>query len=289
VNSQAIHVAFASDAEGVEGLAVTGFSALKRSSRPMHFWVIEDGISQRVQRDLEALWKQCPTFEGSTFIPMSSLPIAMPTRWVRKGWPLTAAARFQLPEMLPPEVTRCIYLDIDILVGTDLAELFDLDLQGRPIGMVLNTRMADNVKDYLRSISLDPEAYCNSGVLLMDLAAWRRETAGKGLIECGIGLPANIWFFDQDMLNTYFKNRCAFLDERWNYRDAGASPEGKVLHFAGAAKPWRVTAAAAVLRGHVDWHEARRQSGYKPVPVPPWIKWKKSVDVLVAKLQRRLA
>ena len=289
MNSQAIHVAFASDAEGVEGLAVTGYSALEQCSRPIHFWVIEDGISRTVQHCVEAVWRKSPQFAGVTFIPMSSLPITMPSRWVRKGWPLTAAARFQLGDVVPAEVTRCIYLDIDILVATDLAELFTLDIQGQPVAMVVNTGMAEHVRDYLRSLDLDPDRYCNSGVLLMDLAAWRRERAGKGLIDCGIAMPAHLWFFDQDMLNTYFKNRCALLDERWNFRDADAEPAGRLIHFAGAAKPWSVTAATAVLAGHVAWHQALARSGFKPMPVPAWVRWKKNVDVTLAKLQRRFA
>jgi lipopolysaccharide biosynthesis glycosyltransferase len=281
VNNQAIHVAFASDAEGVVGLAMTGYTALEHSSRPIHFWVIEDGISRTVQQGLETVWRRSSRFDGATFIPMSSLPITMPSRWARKGWPLG--------DVVPAEVTRCIYLDIDILVATDLAELFTLDMQGQPVAMVVNTGMAEHVREYVRSLDLDPDCYCNSGVLLMDLDGWRREHAGKGLIECGITLPAHLWFFDQDMLNTYFKNRCVFLDQRWNFRDANAAPEGRLIHFAGAAKPWSVTAATAVLAGHVAWHQALARSGFKPAPAPAWIKWKKAVDVALAKLQRRFA
>ena len=288
MDSQAIHVAFASDSEGVEGLAVTGFSVLETSSRPVHFWIIEDRMPKLAQRELTALWSKCPTFAGATFVPMASLPVAMPTRWIRKGWPLTSAARFQLAEVLPTDVHRCIYLDIDILVGTDLAELHDLDLRNEPIGMVPNTRMEDHVKEYLRTIDLDPEVYCNAGVLLIDLDAWRRERAGPRLIECGLAMPTSIWFFDQDMLNTYFKGRCRLMDERWNFRDAGAAPLGKIQHFAGNSKPWSVTAETATLAGHVAWHAAKKRSGFQPRPVPAWTKLQKSVAVLAAKVQRRL-
>lgn len=289
MDKHAIHIAFASDAEGVEGLAVTAYSALELSSRPVYIWVIDDRIPKRAQAALEKLWSQCPTFAGATFIAMSSLPVTMPSMWARKGWPVTAAARFQLADVLPAEVDKCIYMDIDILVGVDLAELHDIDLADKPVGMVLNLRMPDDVREYIRSIDLDPDLYCNSGVLLIDLAAWRRERAGPALIECGIAMPANIWFFDQDMLNTYFKGRCAVLEERWNFRDAGASPAGKIQHFAGGAKPWSVTQETAVLAGHVAWHQVKRRSGFQAPQIPAYVKWRKSLAVLVAKLQRRMA
>jgi len=281
-------IAFASDAEGVEGLAVTGFSALERNSRPVHLCIIEDRVPKGAQQGLDALWRQCPAYAGATFIAMASLPVPMPTHWIREGWPLTSAARFQPAEVLPAGVKRCIYLDIDILVGTDLAELYDFELHGRPVGMVPNTRMGDHVKDYLRTIDLDPGVYCNAGVLLIDLDAWRRETAGPNLIKCGIAMPADIWFFDQDMLNTYFKGRTQLLDERWNFRDADANPAGRVIHFAGNAKPWNLTAATALYAGHLAWHQAKQRSGFKPRPVPARVKWHKAVSVLAAKVQRRL-
>jgi hypothetical protein len=82
---QGPRIAFASDAEGVEGLAVTGFSALELSSRPVHIWIIEDRVPKSAQLGLEALWRQYPTYAGSTFIAMASLPVPMPMRWIRKG------------------------------------------------------------------------------------------------------------------------------------------------------------------------------------------------------------
>ena len=288
MDSQAVHIALASDLEGADGLAVTVFSALELSSRPMEVWVIEDGIPPAVQADLRSAWQKCPTFAGATFITMSQLPHAMPAHWARDGWPLTAASRFQLGEVLPARAHRCIYLDIDILVGVDLAELFDLPLQGHPVGMALNLRMDDKVRDYLQRIELDPATYCNSGVLLMDLDAWRQEGAAVKLIETGMRMPTSIWFFDQDMLNTYFRGRTLVLEERWNFRDAGVPPTGKIQHFSGRSKPWKMTVAEAVLPGHAAWHAAKQRSGFTTPTIPAYVKWRKSVGALVAKVQRRL-
>jgi lipopolysaccharide biosynthesis glycosyltransferase len=288
VDSQTIHIALASDLEGADGLAVTVFSALELSSRPVHVWVIEDGISTSIQAQLVSAWRQCTSFDDATFISMDRLPMAMPARWARGDWPLTAAARFQLGDVLPAQAHRCIYLDIDILVGLDLAELFDLPLEGHPVGMALNLRMGQKVQDYLRTIALDPDTYCNSGVLLMDLDAWRHENASRKLIDTGLAMPPNIWFFDQDMLNTYFKGRCLFLEERFNFRDAGVLPAGRIQHFAGPAKPWKLAATEAKWPGHVAWHETKRRSGFAAPPMPAYVKWRKRLGALVAKVQRRL-
>ena len=285
--SDPIDLALASDAEVLEGLSVAVFSALETSSRPVRVWVIEDGIPRREQTSLIESWRRVGSFAGATFVPMGELPLAMPTWWARKDWPLIAAARFQLGLVLPPEVKRCIYIDTDVLVGTDLDELIEFDLGGHPIGMVLNGG-AGEVRTYLRGIGLDPDHYGNSGVLLIDVEAWRREDAGRGLIELGRNMPPRLWFFDQDMLNAYFKGRCAWLEERWNYRDAGIEPAGRIQHFAGRGKPWLVTADRAQGAGERAWHRLHQRTGYAAAPMPVHARLGKRLDAAIARVRRRL-
>ena len=82
-------------------------------------------------------------------------------------------------------------------------------------------------------------------------------------------MPANLWFFDQDMLNTYFKGRCLLLEERWNHRDAGIQPDGRIQHFAGGSKPWKMAREAARLPGHIAWHDAKERSGFQAFRLLP--------------------
>jgi UDP-glucose/galactose:(glucosyl)LPS alpha-1,2-glucosyl/galactosyltransferase len=257
-----IHVAFASDDVGITGLAVAAFSAVERSSRPVHVWVIEEGVGAADRENVRKALAQLPTFASLTFVPHSSLPIKLPSWWGRVRWPLLAAARFQLAEILPAEARRCIYLDIDIVVGTDLCELFDIDMRGEPIAMVPNTGMSQDIREYLKRQGLDPDRYCNSGVLLMDLETWRRERVGPALIECGRRMPPDVWFYDQDMLNTFFRDRCLLLEERWNCRDAGVVADGRVQHFAGHPKPWETRPSDDLNVGLAGWHRVRRRSGF---------------------------
>jgi lipopolysaccharide biosynthesis glycosyltransferase len=281
-----IHLAFATDAEGIAGLAVASYSALEMSSRPVHLWVVVDRVQPGTRRRLEAMWQRCDTYEGSTFVEMSDLPHSMPSWWIRKAWPLTSAARFQLADVLPATVHRCLYADFDVLFGIDPALLFDMHLQGHPVGMVRYTGMGEDVQAYLKTIDLDPAVYCNAGVLLMDLDAWRREDAGRRLVAVGRAMPPSIWFFDQDMLNTYFKGRCLLLEEHWNLRDARVPPDGCIQHFAGKGKPWQTTAATATLPGHVAWHQAMARSGFQSTATAAHVKWRKVLTLVMAKLQR---
>lgn len=166
---EALHVAFASDDAGVDGLAVPAWSSLQHATRPVHSWIIEEGIDHGTQDRLRQIWGRAAMSATVNFIAQRSLPLKLPSWWAHMRWPLLSAARFQLAEVLPPDARRCIYLDIDTLVGADLGELFDTDLRGCPVGMVINSGMNDTDRDYVRTLGLDADRYCNAGVLLIDL------------------------------------------------------------------------------------------------------------------------
>jgi lipopolysaccharide biosynthesis glycosyltransferase len=261
-----IHIALASDNRGTVGLAVSVYSLLKATTRPVHVWIIEHGIDRESQRRLEKCWRSVPSLQQVNFLSQSDLPQPVPAWWARKNWPLASCSRFQLAEILPANVQRCIYLDIDILVGTDVGALFDLDLGGHPIGMVQNYNQPESDRAYVASLGCNPEEYGNAGVLLIDLDAWRREKVGAGLIEHGRSMRPDLWFFDQDMLNTYFKGHCAMLDWIWNFRDAGVTPDGRIQHFAGKPKPWETDPQTVSAIGMIAWHRTRQETGFVPTP-----------------------
>ena len=262
MTAEPIHLAFASDDVAVEGLAVAVLTAVERTTRRVYVWIVQEGIDARTQRRLRDAWAHLEMLAGVTFIPQASLPLPMPGWWARQRWPLLSAARFQLPLLLPAEARRCIYLDIDIVVGADVGELYDVDLHGAPLGMVLNTGMTESVRTYITTLGVVPDEYCNAGVMLIDLEAWRRENAAHHLIEHGRAMRPDIWFFDQDMLNTYFRGRCCFLESRWNHRDAGVEAHGVIQHLAGRPKPWQTRAEDVMAPGLLGWHRALARSGF---------------------------
>lgn len=282
-----VNIAFASDDRGVDGLVVAGASALATISQPTDIWVIEDGIDVSSQRRIAQVWRKYSTLAEVHFISLNSLPIKLPVWWTRSKWPLSAAARFQLADILPLDAKRCIYLDIDILIGTDLVELFEINMDGFPAGMVVNSGMNEADKNYVISIGLNPDTYCNSGVLLIDLDAWRRENAGSELIALGRRMSPDLWFFDQDMLNTYFNKRVKLLDSKWNYRNAGVGPTGFVQHFAGSVKPWNTLPTDELSAGIRAWHSAKAETGFFKTPETLVSRIKKHTKVRWAQIQRR--
>jgi len=171
---------------------------------------------------------------------------------------LTRASLFRmlLPRLLPWE-ERVIYLDSDIVVADSLAPLWEQDLGGVPLGAVRDAGAPFPVgplgTDW-RSLDLDPAApYLNTGVMLMDLGAWRREELGERTIDLLRGARP-IWG-DQDGLNAVLGGGWLELARRWNLQSPDVRGVGlawalwredveraiedpAVIHFTERDKPW---------------------------------------------------
>jgi lipopolysaccharide biosynthesis glycosyltransferase len=154
--------------------------------------------------------------------------------------------RCLLPDVLPPDQKRVVYLDADTMVDGDLGELWGRDLYGDPVGAVRDPlgTVSAAIGDW-RERGLDGDAgYFNSGVLLIDLDAWRAADAGWSAIRhCVTGTEhltvAGRWEqHDQYGLNVVFHRRWEALEPEWNHPSFRPYRPFKVLHFlSGSGRP----------------------------------------------------
>lgn len=150
--------------------------------------------------------------------------------------------RLLLPDALPED--KIIYIDCDTIVQSDLAGLFALDMQGKPIAAV-----ADRWASLLHTMPLaEGEPYVNAGVLLLDLAALRLDNFLEKCRAIYAAYSEKIRFVDQCIINKYAEGRKLLLPETWNRITVVGSRFAKhyegldqvaVLHFATAIKPWQ--------------------------------------------------
>jgi lipopolysaccharide biosynthesis glycosyltransferase len=145
-----------------------------------------------------------------------------------------------------PDLSRCVYLDLDTIVLDDLSKLFAMETGDCGLAGVLDyfePTLAGQLNDFYLSgphdTPVDPTiAAFNSGVLLMDFAKLRAADA-FGWMRAQ--LAAN-YMIDQPLLNLYSGGRFHRLHGRWNrsanYIDPQAPlTEISILHWHGE-KPW---------------------------------------------------
>lgn len=195
--------------------------------------------------------------------------------------------RFLVQQILP-FYDKVVYLDSDLVVEGDVAQLFDTELGDDLVAATrdvdylgnLNTPGGDRMAYTQEVLGLrDPYAYFQAGVLVLNTAALRSlHTVGEWLTIADN--PVYI-YNDQDILNVACEGRVSWLDASWNvtndifdrvgriyalapadafdaYQKARSHPQ--VVHFAGAIKPWHDPTID--LAGHF-WRYARETPFYE--------------------------
>lgn len=212
--------------------------------------------------------------------------------------------RLIAPRVLPSDIDRVIYLDSDLVVLGNLTPLMDIDLKGCPVGAVPDyPRVPDVIsKERLMSLGIpESHTYVNAGVLVMDLEAWRREGLTRQFVEFIRARGAQLAFHDQDAINAVLHDRIHLLDCRWNLqsrmylcgrrfhpieyeatREARRNPA--ILHYVGAAKPWKFRARTARkgeyfrYLARTEWRDAR------PPLTTPWQRAEYAFDRALSRL-----
>lgn len=216
-----------------------------RSTRSVDVWVLDGGVSLRNKCKVERSLKT-----GRIRL-----------RWVRvsrnllRGCPLSGHVslatyfRLLIPEVLPDNVSKVVYLDIDMLVLSDIGELYGLETGRAPV-LAVRENETSTLGKYLRccqEMGISEDApYFNAGVLVMNLDVWRAENLSRRLVEFVNRHRDQVPCWDQDAMNALIAGRWIELPRTWNRTDAVWEtfdlPEGAgsaaIIHFKGPIKPW---------------------------------------------------
>ena len=104
-------------------------------------------------------------YNGKLHIINSKLPL------ITKGrFPPSSLARIIAPFILPDNIDRALYLDVDILITKSLKDFYNIEMTGKGLVGIPDMNL-DNPDTYnMKSMGLKrPYRYINSGVILYDL------------------------------------------------------------------------------------------------------------------------
>lgn len=233
-----------------------------RRRKDIVFHLLHLPLSQEHRADLEKITAEF----GATlrFYDMATLPqFENFVQTLPQGgrWPKIVYARMLLPQLLPPDAQRVIYLDCDMLVRAPIEELAAMDLEGKPLGAVRDA-LAPFIalrRDMVQNAGLfdGADPYFNSGLLVMDLAQWRAiDLAHEVALLAERGVLSKL-YFDQDLLNLIFRNRWHALPWRWNTIDAHPAHEAldpAILHFTLKSKPWFILSGILRSTAYARWY-----------------------------------
>jgi lipopolysaccharide biosynthesis glycosyltransferase len=245
-----IEVALAVDANLFAQLPVVLESAISNCSAPVRIHLLARGIAPDELLHLKREFGGLAELVVHDFTP------------VRYGGALrmlphttvSTMDRLLLPELLR-DIDKIIYLDIDLLVLGDLADLWAVDLAGQRLAsksssspgaryvlQMVNHAIvglpAQQAFDVRRRLFAEGPLCCrafNAGVLVLNLARMREESFALRHIPMIESWAMN----DQDVLNIYARDQRIELDPRWNAIPRQDLTDGAwIVHFAGPVKPW---------------------------------------------------
>jgi lipopolysaccharide biosynthesis glycosyltransferase len=173
--------------------------------------------------------------------------------------------RLFAPWILGSKYKKIIVMDTDIIVKTNIAELFNEDVSDYWAGCVidivyqgvLNKNENDDYRYTKNTLGLEePYNYVNAGVKLLNLEKIRNELSEEEMDMLILGNKYRI--DEQDVFNSVYAGKIKFVDLKWNYfigsnwwvRDKffytplksielyESCKNPAVLHWANVTKPW---------------------------------------------------
>ena len=165
--------------------------------------------------------------------------------------------RLLLGDVLPPELEKVVYLDCDVVLKHDLADLWDVELGDAYVGAVAEldphggSVSSANGLRLFRELGLPGDLKVfNSGVMSINLRRWRHEQLGRRVIHYLREAGDSVRWHDQDGLNSVVAGEWRELDPRWNvtmhvHRRGFPREEADrlvrdayLIHFNTSIKPW---------------------------------------------------
>ncbi|MCQ2449650.1 MAG: glycosyltransferase family 8 protein [Clostridia bacterium] len=234
------------------------------SKRKYRAFIIHKGLSEENKQRLSALGTDNFSVEFFEMTEsLSDIKNTISNRLRCDNYTLTIYFRLFIPMMFP-QYDKGIYIDGDVIVTGDLAELFDLDLGERYLGACVDKSVEDVplLTEYMeKAVGVPASEYFNSGVLLMNLKLLREKELHRHFLDL-----LNAYHFDsiapdQDYLNAICYGNVRFLDACWNTMpNPKQAPvtDAKLIHYNLFSKPWHYD---DIQYGELFW-EYSRQSGY---------------------------
>ena len=248
-----MHIALTIDSKFVRYCAVTIVSILENNDpKDIMLHIVSGHLPKEDVLTLSQVAEKYGTSIAFYYIPHEKLQ-NYEVKWQKQRLSMVVFYRCVLASILPSTISRVIYLDSDTLVLGSLKELWDTNLNQLALAGVQDTDSPN--PSYFERLQYAPSYnYINGGVLLLNLAYWRKHNIEQQCIKYYQQYPDRIILNDQDILNALLYDQKVLIDIKWNVQDdfyrnnRYTSPAWKpsytdailhpiILHYSGR-KPW---------------------------------------------------
>lgn len=212
-------ITFTIDEKFVRFCAVAMASLLKHNAtEEICFHIVTDNLTEESKAILSRLAKQSGAHTSFYYVPKEKTE-GYQVKAMNHRISLATFYRCMLPSLLPPQLSKVIYLDSDILVLDSIKEIWNTDLTNTAIAGIEEARSKEDGHCERLGYPLSYR-YINAGVLLINLDYWRKHDIEE---KCRRYYAQNInrmLYNDQDLLNALLYDKKAIIPMRYNVQDA---------------------------------------------------------------------
>lgn len=207
-----MNVVYASDDNFAEIMGVSICSLFENNKDVVELtvYVLDDNISIENKQKLDELAKTYGREIKKISISSVTKEIAH-LQQDRGG--ASQFSRLFLSKLLPDNCPRALYLDCDTCIRTNIEKFYNQDFEGNTICGVMDCIS----KQHRSRLGLkEAEIYINSGMMLIDLKAWKENQIEDKILEVIKKFHGSVPYADQGILNLALQGKIKLAHPRYN-------------------------------------------------------------------------
>ena len=237
-------------------VAVTSMTYNKKKDTVYEIYVLHSGLSEQSKEKLLELESEGCRIQ---ILNVDSLTEQIQKRYEEQNVSSRVSQetiyRFLVPQLFEDR-EKILYLDCDVLVQSDLEQLYSTNLGSAYAGVVSDIDAEHKIRD----LGKEAVGYFNAGMLLMNLAQIRKDAIPERMLKEFLEGP-QYPLVDQDILNIVLNENVVYLPKKYNFlpdiiiygekeriiKNYGIMKNVSIerylddiviLHYAGVKKPW---------------------------------------------------
>ena len=267
-NKNVIPIFFAIDDGYIPFLAVS-LQSLIENSKKENFYLIKilyTNISEENQRKIQKFEQENVSIE---FVDLNYYIEKIKDKlYTRDYYSKTTYFRLFIPNLYP-QYTKALYLDSDIVVLEDVADLYNTNMENylvaaAPDDVIQTIKVFQEYAEKVVGVA-NYRNYFNAGVLLMNLDELRKFNFQEKFLYSLDKIKFSV-AQDQDYLNRLCKGRVKIVDPNWNRMPIAREKENqgdiKLIHYNLAYKPWHFE---DILYKDYFWNYAKKTAYYDEI------------------------
>ena len=286
-NSKPVNIALAADDCFAQHLGVTVASILANAlnGSQIGFYIIDVGISDLNKNKLKSIIENFENIHSKIFFISAEDKFKTRNFKTNQSFSIATYARIFLGDLLPKDLTKIIYLDSDLVVESDLSELWNYSF-GSAIILAVQDASLELPKIYRKQLKIPYEkGVFNAGVIVIDLERFRNENIAEKIIQFLESNKSKLYAFDQDGINSVLFNDWKQISPVWNqaplvaiYKNYKLTPYShddfwqaknhpRIIHyFSRFNKPWSFEGIHPLANRYYHYLKMTPWKGYRPKP-----------------------